>query len=661
MFGRILVANRGEIALRVMRTAKRMGYETVAVFSDVDRDAPHVRAADASREIGPAPPRESYLDVDAILRAARETGADAVHPGYGFLAESPEFAERCADALLTFIGPTPESMRLLGNKAAAKRLLQGTSVPFLPGYHDVEQDDQTLRDEARAIGMPLMVKAAAGGGGRGMRLVLREADLVGALRSARSEALAAFGSGDLLLERALPRPRHVEVQIFGDRRGNVVHLGERDCSVQRRHQKLIEEAPSPAVDAALRELLGEAAIAVARVARYVGAGTVEFLLDDGSFYFMEVNARLQVEHTVTEAVTGLDLVEWQIRVARGEPLPRSQNEIVFDGHAIEARLCAEDPAQDFLPQSGSLAYWTPPSGVRVEHALYSGAVISPFYDSMMAKLVAHGPTREDARRQLAAALDACVALGITTNKRFLAACLRDEVFASGAVTTRFVGERFASIDDSAGAAAEAYALGAALLYARAAARGGFGEWMSWSTTVRPPSVFVLALVRAEGPQTAVVSAEDARRLRVVVGERASVVEFEQPAGAAFASAPNGVLRYRVGEQAGSLAYALSGVTLLLSIDGATYQLRNLTAEPAASAQAAAGDGALRSPMSARVVAVLASGSQRVAAGATVVVLEAMKMEHALKIPGDATIRSIRVAEGAQVTAGEVLLTYEPVG
>jgi geranyl-CoA carboxylase alpha subunit len=664
MFGRILVANRGEIALRVMRTAKRMGYETVAVFADTDRGAPHVAFADVAREIGFARPREAYLNADAILDAARSMWADAIHPGYGFLAESPEFAERCAAAGLTFIGPTPESMRLLGNKAAAKRLLEGSGVPFLPGYHDADQDDETLRSAARAIGVPLMIKAAAGGGGRGMRLVLSEADFTDALSSARSEALASFGNGDLLLERALARPRHVEVQVFADRHGNAIHLGERDCSVQRRHQKLIEEAPSPAVDAALRSRLGDAAVAVARAARYVGAGTVEFLLDeDGSFYFMEVNARLQVEHTVTEAITGLDLVEWQIRVARGEPLPCSQHDLVFSGHAIEARLCAEDPERGFLPQSGTLAYWEAPGGVRVDHALHSGAVISPYFDSMMAKVIAHGPTRDEARRRLATALDACVALGVTTNKRFLASCLRDDTFASGAATTGFVDEHLAHLDFDEEPSTTTFMFGAALLYARIAARGRYGSWTSWSTTARPASTFVLSGGREDASVTLAVVAEGPRlqvAARTATEGRCNV-QFEAPVGSEFGTALHGTVRYRMDETSATVAYAISGTTLFLSQGGASYVLRDRTYEPAATAQAAAGDGTLRAPMSARVVAVRANGSERVAAGATVVVLEAMKMEHALKMPRAATIRSVIVREGAQVTTGDALLTYEPAG
>jgi geranyl-CoA carboxylase alpha subunit len=458
LFRSLLIANRGEIALRVARTAKRMGLRTVAVYADADRDAPHVRACDESARI------DSYLDIDAILHAPGE----AVHPGYGFLAENPAFAERVLAAGRVWVGPPPAAMKALGDKANAKALAAKAGVPVLPTYEGKPE-------------FPLVIKALAGGGGRGMRFVRSAKELDAALASARSEAEHAFGDGRVLLEKAVASPRHVEVQVFADAHGNCIHLGERDCSVQRRHQKLVEESPSPAVDAALRAKLGAAAVAVARAAGYVGAGTVEFLLDEKSaFWFIEVNVRLQVEHPVTEAVTGLDLVEWQLRVAAGEPLPLRQEDIRFDGYAIEARLCAEDPAHDFLPQSGRLALWQPADDVRVDHALASGIEIPPFYDSLLAKLVAHGRTRNEAREKLAAALDATLALGLTTNKTFLAAVLRDATFAGPGATTAFLAERFAAW--KAPQADEALARG---VYASArAAAAGYGEWSGWSNMGR---------------------------------------------------------------------------------------------------------------------------------------------------------------------------------
>jgi geranyl-CoA carboxylase alpha subunit len=439
-FKSVLVANRGEIALRVMRTARRMGLRTIAVYSDADRDAPHVRAADAAFHIGGSAPRNSYLSISSVLGAEGE----AVHPGYGFLSENPEFAEAVQKAGRTWVGPPPQAIRSMGDKANAKAIAAKAGVPVLPTY---DQDPE----------FPVMIKALAGGGGRGMRLVLSKAELAAAMKSAQSEAEHAFGDARVLLEKALLAPRHVEVQIFADSHGNCIHLGERDCSVQRRHQKLVEESPSPAVDAKLREAMGQAAIKAARAVGYVGAGTVEFLLEGGKFWFMEMNTRLQVEHPVTEAITGLDLVEWQLRVAAGEPLPAKQEDVRFSGHAIEVRLCAEDPDLDFLPQAGQLVLWEPSKAVRVEHALESGMAIPPFYDSMIAKLIAHAPTRDAARAKLAAALDETVALGIPTNKDFLAAVLRDRDFGAGKATTNFL-----STFEFAGAPAD------------------YGEWTGWS-------------------------------------------------------------------------------------------------------------------------------------------------------------------------------------
>jgi geranyl-CoA carboxylase alpha subunit len=443
-FKSLLVANRWEIAVRVMRTARRMGLRTLAVYSDADRDAPPVRAADPAVHIGASSPKDSYLNIDAILAAARSAGADAVHPGYGFLSESEKFSSAIQDNKLVWIGPPPAAIRAMGDKANAKAIAAKAGVPVLPTYDKKPE-------------FPVMINALAGGCGRGIRIVLAQPELEQSLQSARSEAEHAFGDARVLLEKALLAPRHVEIQIFADRHGNCIHLGERDCSVQRRHQKLVEESPSPAMDSKLREAMGQAAIKAARAVGYVGAGTVEFLLEDGKFWFMEMNTRLQVEHPVTEAVTGLDLVEWQLRVAAGEPLPAKQEDIRFSGHAIEVRLCAEDPEQNFLPQAGTLEHWQPSAAVRVDHALESGMAIPPDYDSMLAKLIAHAPTRNDARAQLAAALDGTVARGIPTNKDFLAAVLRNRSFRAGEATTEFL-----STFDFTGAQAD------------------YGEWTGWS-------------------------------------------------------------------------------------------------------------------------------------------------------------------------------------
>lgn len=431
-FRKILVANRGEIALRVMRTAKRLGYETVAVYSTADANARHVREADQAVWIGESQPSQSYLRIDAIVEAARASGADAIHPGYGFLAENAEFAKACRAAGLVFIGPSPEAIHAMGNKAGAKDIMQKAGVPCVPGYQGEDQSDATMLTAAKRIGFPVMIKAVAGGGGRGMRLVADDAAFPDALRAARSEAQNAFSDPNVILERAIVQPRHIEIQVFGDRYGNAIHLGERDCSVQRRHQKLIEEAPSPAVSPELRARMGATAVAAVKAIAYEGAGTLEFLLDSaGNYYFMEMNTRLQVEHPVTEAITGLDLVELQLRVAGGEPLPLQQEDVTFSGHAIEVRLCAEDAAHGFMPQSGRMLRWRAPSELRVEDALESGGEIPPFYDSMIAKIISHGATRDEARRRLTSGLTQMTALGVTTNQSFLTQCLNHPAFAAG--------------------------------------------------------------------------------------------------------------------------------------------------------------------------------------------------------------------------------------
>src|SRR6202163_1468276 len=441
VFHKILIANRGEIARRITRTARRLGYGVVAVYSDAGRDALHVRSADQAIRIGEALPAQSYLRIDAIIAATKAIGADAIHPGYGFLAENEAFARACRDAGLVFIGPSPDAIKAMGNKAGAKAIMQAAGVPCVPGYQGADQNDAAVLAEAKKIGFPVMIKAVAGGGGRGMRQVADAATFPDLLRSARSEAQGAFGDPTVILERAIADPRHIEIQVFGDRYGHAVHLGERDCSVQRRHQKLIEEAPSPAVSPELRSRMGAVAVNAIKSIGYEGAGTLEFLLDrDGQFYFMEMNTRLQVEHPVTEAITGLDLVELQLRVAGGEPLGLAQDDVKFSGHAIEVRLCAEDVARDFMPQSGRMALWQMPREIRVEHALQSGSEIPPFYDSMIAKIVGSGATRDEARRKLICGIEQSVALGVTTNQAFLASCLRHPAFAAGEATTAFIGQ-----------------------------------------------------------------------------------------------------------------------------------------------------------------------------------------------------------------------------
>ena len=632
----LLVANRGEIARRIIRSAKRMGVRTIAVYSDADRDAPHVHEADAAARIGPASPRESYLNSAAIIAAAQQAGADAVHPGYGFLAENADFAQAVIEAGLTWVGPPPAVIRAMGDKAEAKRIARGAGVPTIPGYDEADQSDGALTKAANTIGYPVMIKAAAGGGGRGMRLVRSETELAAALKAARSEAEHAFGDERLLLERALTGARHIEVQVFADQHGNVLHLGERDCSVQRRHQKLIEESPSPAVDAALREALGNAAIALAKVVNYVGAGTVEFLLDaNGDFFFMEMNTRLQVEHPVTEAVTGFDLVAWQLRVARGERFTRQQSDIRFTGHAIEARLCAEDPAKNFLPQAGTMALWIPAEGVRTDHALSSGAEISPYYDSMIAKVIAHGRTRDEARERLAQALDNTVALGVATNKAFLAGVLRDDEFARGP-TTDYLTRRFPKVN-AMKPDAETHAI-AALLRAKSA---GFGEWNCWSSN--PARV-----MRARFSDT------DVGLIHFDDGARAQVGDTEIVLRSISITPPYARITLNGVEKAVTFVIA---ERIHLAIGGQSYSLDDTTHAPAQRASATS-DGRLLAPMNGRVVAVHAKAGDTAQAGSALIVLEAMKMEHVLSVPQAARVTAVHVTAGAQVAPGQLLAELE---
>lgn len=655
----ILIANRGEIALRLMRTAQRMGYRTVAVYSDADAAAPHVRMADSACRIGPAPARDSYLQIDAIIAAAHCHGADAIHPGYGFLAENADFAQAVLDVGLNWIGPPPAAMRAMGNKAAAKRLLAQRGVPLLPGYQGREQDDATLLREAARIGLPLMLKAAAGGGGRGMRLVLEQGELESALARARSEAQQAFGSAELIIERALFAPRHIEVQVFADRHGNLAHLGERDCSVQRRHQKIIEEAPSPAVTSTLRAQLGAAAVEAARACAYVGAGTVEFLLDaEGAFWFMEMNTRLQVEHPVTEAITGLDLVEWQLRVAVGEALPLNQQQIdtrlAAGGHAIEARLCAEDPARDFLPQAGKVAQWSAPSQLRVEHALADGQVISPYYDSMVAKLIAHAPTREEARRKLMQQLDDCVLLGVPSNQDFLLACLGHAEFAAGHANTGFVAGHFPHVLRQPPAPDWLTQASAAGLLAVCRMRAGEQrypfELRGWSSNAALEYALEFEL---DGVRCHVVAqADDGTSWRLRSKDQVARLTIDSSAGDCLHIQLNGATQ--------AIRHASQDAAIYFRSAGRNHVLRDLGAQPARSKNAGASDGLLRAPMNGRVASLPVAAGQSVTAGQTLIVLEAMKMEHAIVAPCDGVLQNLLVIEGEQVAPGKVLAEIIPL-
>jgi len=658
----LLIANRGEIAVRVMRTARRLGLRTVAVYSDADRDAGHVRAADAAVRIGAAAPRASYLDIEALLAAARAAGADAVHPGYGFLAENAAFAAACEAAGLVFVGPSAEAIEAMGNKALAKQRMREAGVPCIPGYDGEDTRNERFIDEAARIGFPLMVKAAAGGGGRGMRLVMQASDLPAALDSARSEAQSAFGDGRLILERALMAPRHVEVQVMADAHGRTIHLGERDCSIQRRHQKIVEEAPSPAVDAALRERMGASAVAVARQIGYRGAGTVEFLLDtDGAYYFMEMNTRLQVEHPVTEAVTGLDLVELQLRVAAGEPLPIAQEDVHLRGHAIEVRLCAESPASDFLPQTGTIARWRAAEGARTDHALRDGSVVSPWYDSMLAKVIAHGATREQAARQLADALDRTVCLGLPTNRAFLAMVLRHPAFLSGDFSTGFIGRHFPGNAERAAPVPDAVwtVAAAALATLPAPEHAVGGEFLGWSSTgVHARSVRLgLGLASGEAPRRFAVHANgDSVGVRDAQGNVRTVRWLGLPEGDRLRLELDGLACEALAVRgARGIALQMTGVEA-----GAEAVFEDLTFEPAASAGGPGASGSLRAPLNGRVVKVLRQAGEAVRRGDPIVVLEAMKMEHVLAAPHDGTVAELGVDEGQQVAPGQALARVEAV-
>ncbi len=655
-FNKILIANRGEIACRVMRTAQQLGYRTVAVYSEADSEARHVQLADEAVCIGPAQVAQSYLSIEAIIAAARRTGADAVHPGYGFLSENAEFARACEAAGIVFIGPTVEAIHLMGSKRLSKIAMLDAQVPCIPGYEGAEQDDATLAREAERIGYPLMIKASAGGGGRGMRLVHEAAELAAQIRTARSEAQNAFGSGELILERAVIRPRHVEIQVFGDQHGNIVYLGERDCSVQRRHQKVVEEAPCPVMTPELRRAMGEAAVQAARTVNYIGAGTVEFLLDaSGDFYFLEMNTRLQVEHPVTELITGQDLVAWQIRVAEGQPLPLAQDQIRLDGHAMEVRLYAEDPASNFLPQTGEVLRWEPSElpGIRIDHGLVESQPVTPFYDPMLAKVIAWGATRDEARRKLVRAVEDCVLLGVNGNQRFLANLLAHPEFAAGHATTAFIGEHFSddpSLRAHAPSATE-LATAAALLYqASAESRAHQAGLAGWRSAGSAPWRFVLRHGEQKlAVELSVLEAGVRPRLQARVGDSDLAIALLRADGRWATLELDGVRR--------RVAYHHSAGRLWLYGQHGNLELLDVTHEPAGGLNAAS-SGTVKAPMDGAIVDVLVGEGERVAKGQLLVVLEAMKMEHPLKAGIDGVIRRVQVTAGDQVKNRQVLVEVE---
>ncbi|WP_312382092.1 acetyl/propionyl/methylcrotonyl-CoA carboxylase subunit alpha [Stutzerimonas balearica] len=641
----LLVANRGEIACRVMRTAKVLGLTTVAVHSAIDAEARHAREADIRVDLGGAKPADSYLLVDKLIEAAKASGAQAIHPGYGFLSENAGFARACDAAGLIFLGPPASAIDAMGSKSAAKALMETAGVPLVPGYHGESQDYETFRAAAEVIGYPVLLKAAAGGGGKGMKVVERESELAEALASAQREAQAAFGDARMLVEKYVLKPRHVEIQVFADRHGNCLYLNERDCSIQRRHQKVVEEAPAPGLSAELRRAMGEAAVKAAKTIGYVGAGTVEFLLDArGEFFFMEMNTRLQVEHPVTEAITGLDLVAWQIRVARGEPLPISQDEVPLNGHAIEVRLYAEDPDNDFLPATGTLDLYREAAdgpGRRVDSGVAEGDTVSPFYDPMLGKLIAWGENREQARQRLLAMLAETAVGGVKTNLAFLRRVLAHPAFANAELDTGFIARHQGELLPPQGELPESFWQLAASAFVQGEAERERGDdphspWQSksgWRAGL--PAETDLALSCGEAQQMV--------RLRPASAPKAQLT------GEQLVVEQDGLRRQHWAIRRGDNLY--------VEWDGELRCVQRV--DPIAEAEAShAHHGGLTAPMNGSIVRVLVEAGQHVEAGAALVVLEAMKMEHSIRAPQAGVVKSLYCSEGELVSEGTALVELE---
>ena len=664
MFKKILIANRGEIACRVAATARRMGVKTVAVYSDADARAKHVQACDEAVHVGGSAPKDSYLQWQRIIDAAKATGAEAIHPGYGFLSENEAFANACAQAGLVFIGPPASAILAMGLKAESKQLMEKAGVPLVPGYHGSNQEPALLQAEADRIGYPVLIKASAGGGGKGMRAVEKSADFMAALESCKREAINSFGSDAVLIEKYVQRPRHIEIQVFGDTQGNCVYLFERDCSVQRRHQKVLEEAPAPGMTPELRQQMGLAAVAAAKAVNYVGAGTVEFIVEQAAydqpesmrFYFMEMNTRLQVEHPVTEAITGLDLVEWQLRVASGEPLPLQQDEIRMHGHAIEARICAENPDNNFLPATGTLAVYRKPQAVsfergdiRFDDGVREGDTISPFYDSMVAKLIVHGDTREQALARLDAALAQTHIVGLNTNVQFLRHVVRSDSFATAKLDTALI-QRESEVlfkQDPVGVQAAAAAVVAHTLAAEQALAGHdpFSRRDGWQSHGITRRRFELDYA---GETLQAELTYDRSGLTLQVGEGAAA-----PLG--FTVQGDG-LWVQHAERLHSTVHWQGEVAHVFTPRGAA---RISLLDPLAHAgEAAAEGGRLTAPMPGKVVSFAVKAGDKVKAGQALAVMEAMKMEHTIAAPHDGTVAELLYAPGDQVTEGAELLKLQ---
>ena len=660
MFDKILIANRGEIACRVIRTAHRMGIRTVAVYSEADAGALHVSLASEAHAFGPPPARESYLNIPRILEAARRSGAQAIHPGYGFLSENADFAEACAGAGVVFIGPPPAAIRAMGLKSPAKELMARSGVPVVPGYHGAAQDVETLTAAAARIGYPVLIKASAGGGGKGMRIVERAEDLPAAVAAAQREAMSAFGDGRLLIEKYLVRPRHIEIQVFADTHGNVLSLFERDCSIQRRYQKVIEEAPAPGMEEDRRRAMGEAACAAARAIGYVNAGTVEFIVHEGAFYFMEMNTRLQVEHPVTEAITGLDLVEWQLRVAAGEPLPVRPSDPMMRGHAIEARIYAEDPAHDFRPSTGVLTHVeTPPENifVRVDTGVRAGDAISVHYDPLIAKLIAWGSDRTAAVAHLRQALaEYCIA-GVTTNIAFLGAIAGHPAYQAGELDTGFIDRHATDLRPASATAAPASreALAAVVLQildgerskAEARAAASADPWSPWNQ-------INAWRMNGDGYQDILLrQAETDLPLRVHF-RRDGRMQIDFPGGSGELAAQGGAW-FLDGIKMQAKAVA-SGHDLVVFADGSSYTLKRIDPLAPYGVEEETG-GRLTAPMPGRIVQVMTQSGAQVKRGDPLLILEAMKMEYTIAAPADGAIECVRYAPGDVVEEGAELISF----
>ena len=671
MFKKILIANRGEIACRVAASARRMGVRTVAVYSDADARAKHVQACDEAVHIGDSAPKDSYLRWERILEAAKATGAEAIHPGYGFLSENEEFAQACANAGLVFIGPPPSAIRAMGLKAASKQLMEKAGVPLVPGYHGADQDPQLLQREADRIGYPVLIKASAGGGGKGMRLVERSEDFAAALASCQREAINSFGDDAVLVEKYVLRPRHIEIQVFGDTQGNCVYLFERDCSVQRRHQKVLEESPAPGMTPALRQKMGEAAVAAAQAVNYVGAGTVEFIVEQPGgydqpeamkFYFMEMNTRLQVEHPVTEAITGEDLVDWQLRVASGLPLPKRQDELRITGHAIEARICAENPDNGFLPATGTLHVYRKPDcasfrvgDVRVDDGVREGDAISPFYDSMIAKLIVHGDTREQALARLDAALAETRIVGLATNVQFLRLVIASDAFATAKLDTALI-EREKQHLFHQQRLPQAQAVAAAVAQVLQAERAQettdpFSRRDGWRSHGVAERRWDFRQGEAAVPARLRYLHDGALQLSVGEGESLAegLLSWQQAGDGAFDVQFAGQrLRAQVhvlGEQCH--VFAPQGAAVLGLADPLAH-----------AGEVQSEGGRLTAPMPGKVVSFAVKAGDKVSKGQPLAVMEAMKMEHTIAAPGDGVVAELLYAPGDQVTEGSELLRLE---